>query len=187
MLPLHAVSLLLSLSPSLCVSVYLSFSRTRTFTISGIWFRGIAYECEIYTDMYIFTQLLYRILCNHSCVCVCCSGNKNVELSMRQSDNITSRWNWWCFVIIITLSTNFKRDTDTLIHSLTHWFQFTSMNWHEDSKQCCLSVCALFSKLQVDRWQNFILFKWCHHKIDDTADIVVITDTNCFNCTMKFS
>lgn len=187
MLPLHAVSLLLSLAVSvcLCLSVFLPHSYLHDLRNLVSW------DCvrmrNIHRYVYIHSTTVPHTVQPQLCVCVCCSGNKNVELSMRQSDSITSRWNWWCFVIIITLSTNFKRDTDTLIHSLTHWFQFTSMNWHKDSKQCCLSVCALFSKLQVDRWQNFILFKWCHHKIDDTADIVIITDTNCFNCTMKFS
>lgn len=119
-------TLLLSLSLSLCLSLFLPHTHLPSQK-SG--FMGLRSNAKY---ILIHSTTVPHTVEPQLCVMF---GNKNVELST-ESDKITSRWNWWCFVIIITLSTNFKRDT---LISL-----YMSMNWRKDSKRCRLSVCALF-------------------------------------------
>lgn len=125
----------------------------------------------------LISQQCCRILWNHSCVMF---GNKNVELSLHGAEQhkITSEWDWWCFVIIITLSKNLKRNALIPLCTLRIGVKI--------GERCHLSVCALFQLLRVDRLRNFICIKWCHRKIDDVCGI--ITDTNCYyNCTMNYT
>lgn len=138
MLPLHTVSLSIYLSTNLLlptiplsVRVYVIVSPAHApLPSQKSGFMGLRTNAKyMYTHItWVYSLLNYcTAYCGTTAVCERCSGITRTSNYLRDnSDKIASRWNWWCFVIIITLSTNFKRDTNTtLAHTRTLRLHFT--------------------------------------------------------------